>query len=306
MKMNLTKGKISKLHNKKKQSVKKYKKRAKTHKTKTLRRKHKSVNLVKSTLKNYKVWFGGEGEGDDVASAASPIVDPSPIDNAGASPIDNPAATDNTFIDNAGTSPIDNAVASPIDAATTDNMETDAIPEESPMEIGAVNVPDDATDDAGASSDIPNASASDIPEESPMDPMDINTEVGTDVDDVIPTPSADDNIPEFISQENTPERQRMSMEESTPIIDESSEIEAPLPAPVEEIAPTPMPTPVLVPVEPQEQISADDLALLRAIKAIVNKAVQQPQPLLDENAASSVADTALTFANANESVETGI
>ena len=56
MKMNLTKGKISKLHNKKKQSVKKYKKRAKTHKTKTLRRKHKSVNLVKSTLKNYKVW----------------------------------------------------------------------------------------------------------------------------------------------------------------------------------------------------------------------------------------------------------
>lgn len=295
--MNLTKGKISKLHNKKKQSVKKYKKRAKTHKTKTLRRKHKSVNLVKSTLKNYRVWFGGEGEGDDVASAASPIVDPSPIDNAGASPIDNPAATDNTFIDNA--SPIDNAVASPIDAATTDNMETDAVAEESPMEIGAVNVPDDATDDAAATSDIPNASASDISEESPMDPMDINTEVGTDVDDVIPTPSADDNIPEFISQENTP-----ALEESTPIIDESSEIEAPLPAPVEEIAP--MPTPVPVPVEPQEQISADDLALLRAIKAIVNKAVQQPQPLVDENAASSVADTALTFANANESVETGI
>ena len=98
----------------------------------------------------------------------------------------------------------------------------------------------------------------------------------------------------------------MSMEESTPIIDESSEIEAPLPAPVEEIAPMPTPVPVPVPVEPQEQISADDLALLRAIKAIVNKAVQQPQPLLDENAASSVADTALTFANANESVETGI
>ena len=268
MKMNLTKGKISKLHNKKNQSVKKYKKRAKTHKTKTLRRKRKSVNLVKSTLKNYKVWFGGygEGEGEGATDATSPIVDTSPIDNAPASPIDNPAATDNMDTD---------AVA-------------DAIPEESPMEIGAGNVPDDATDDAAATSDVPNASASDIPEESPMD---INNEVGTDIDDIIPTPSANDNIPEFISQENTP-----ALEESTPIIDESSEIETPLPAPVEEIAPTPMPTPV--PVEPQEQISADDLALLRAIKAIVNKAVQQPQPWVDENAASNVAGTALTFANA--------
>ena len=46
MKMNLTKGKISKLHNKKKQSVKKYKKRAKTHKTKTLRRKHRFLYWI--------------------------------------------------------------------------------------------------------------------------------------------------------------------------------------------------------------------------------------------------------------------
>ena len=137
MKMNLTKGKISKLHNKKKQSVKKYKKRAKTHKTKTLRRKHKSVNLVKSTLKNYKVWFGGEG--DD--AIASPVVDASPIDNvaaAPASPID------------AVPTPIDNAIPN----ASTDNIDTDVsadIPEESPMDIGAGDVPD--------AEDIPSAAA---------------------------------------------------------------------------------------------------------------------------------------------------
>lgn len=64
--MKLTKGKISKLHHKKRQSVRKYKKRAKTHhKTKTLRRKHRPVNLVKTTLKNYNVWFGGQDDGLD-------------------------------------------------------------------------------------------------------------------------------------------------------------------------------------------------------------------------------------------------
>jgi hypothetical protein len=59
--MKLTKGKISKLHHKKRQSVRKYKKRAKRHhKTRTLRRKYRPVNLVKSTLKNYNVWLGGK------------------------------------------------------------------------------------------------------------------------------------------------------------------------------------------------------------------------------------------------------
>ena len=158
------------------------------------------------------------------------------------------------------------------------------------MGIGAGDVPD--------AEDIPDATpASDIPKESSMD---IDAEVG---------PSADDNTHE--------------LEESKPIIDEPQEIEETAPAttptttpsPVTEIeAPTsvqveeiaPMPTPVPVPVEPPEQISAADLALLRAIKAIVNNAVQHPQPLVDKNAASNIADTALTFANANEPVEVGI
>jgi len=275
--MNLTKGKISKLHNKKKQSVKKYKKRAKTHKTKTLRRKHKSVNLVKSTLKNYKVWFGGDGEGGDAIA--------SPIDNAPASPIEKNVDTSPISLTDASISPIDNAIPN----TSTDNIDTDVsvdIPEESPMDIGAGDVPD--------AEDIPSATsataASDITEESPMD-------IGAG--DV---PDAEDNTPELISQENT-----TALEESNPIIDEPleieaaapattpslvTEIEAPTPVQVEEIAPTP------VPVQPQEQISADDLALLRAIKAIVNQAVQQPQPLVDENAASNIAGTALTFANA--------
>jgi hypothetical protein len=64
--MKLTKGKISKLHHKKRQSVRKYKKRGKTHhKTKTLRRKHRPVNLVRTTLKNYNVWFGGQDKDED-------------------------------------------------------------------------------------------------------------------------------------------------------------------------------------------------------------------------------------------------
>jgi hypothetical protein len=273
MKMNLTKGKISKLHNKKKQSVKKYKKRAKTHKTKTLRRKHKSVNLVKSTLKNYKVWFGGDGEGGDATDAVSPIVPT----NAPASPIDNAPAAPASPIDNVDASPIDNAIPN----TSTDNIDTDVsvdIPEESPMDIGAGDVPD--------AEDIPSAAATS--EESPMD---INTEVG---------PSADDNTSELISQENT-----TALEESNHIIDEPLEIEATAPAttpsPVTEIeAPTPVQVEEIeapAQIQPQEQISADDLALLRAIKAIVNKAVQQPQPLVDENAASNIAGTALTFAN---------
>ena len=146
------------------------------------------------------------------------------------------------------------------------------------MGIGAGDVPD--------AEDIPDATpASDIPKKSSMD---IDAEVG---------PSADDHTPELISQENTP-----ALEESKPIIDEPQEIEETAPA----TTPTTTPSPVTeivaaapAPVQPQEQISAADLELLRAIKAIVNNAVQHPQPLVDENAASNIAGTALTFANAN-------
>jgi hypothetical protein len=64
--MKLTKGKISKLYNKKRQSLKKYKKRKSSYKKRTFRNKRK-VNLARKTLKrfNYKKHKGGEGETND-------------------------------------------------------------------------------------------------------------------------------------------------------------------------------------------------------------------------------------------------
>jgi hypothetical protein len=61
--MKLTKGKISKLYNKKKQSLKKEKQRKITKKGQTFR-KYKRMNLAKKTLKNFNYnKVGGEGEG---------------------------------------------------------------------------------------------------------------------------------------------------------------------------------------------------------------------------------------------------
>jgi hypothetical protein len=57
--MKLTKGKILKAYNKKKQTMKKYKKNKITNeKTKTFRNR-KPLNLLKTTLKNYGKLGGG-------------------------------------------------------------------------------------------------------------------------------------------------------------------------------------------------------------------------------------------------------
>uniref|UniRef100_A0A6C0JYP6 Uncharacterized protein n=1 Tax=viral metagenome TaxID=1070528 RepID=A0A6C0JYP6_9ZZZZ len=56
--MKLTKGKLSKIQNKKKQSLKRYKKGGKTHKSKTFR-KRKHLNLHNTSLKKYK---GGQAK----------------------------------------------------------------------------------------------------------------------------------------------------------------------------------------------------------------------------------------------------
>ena len=65
--MKLTKGKISKLYNKKKQSIKRNKKQKKSYKRRTFRNK-KRTNLARKTLKkfNYKKYKGGDGETDNV------------------------------------------------------------------------------------------------------------------------------------------------------------------------------------------------------------------------------------------------
>ena len=65
--MKLTKGKLSKIQNKKKQSLKRYKKGGKTYKSKTFR-KRKHLNLHNTSLKKYK---GGDGE----TSEAKPATD---------------------------------------------------------------------------------------------------------------------------------------------------------------------------------------------------------------------------------------
>jgi hypothetical protein len=60
--MKLTKGKISKLYNKKRQSLKKHKKLKSSYKKRTFRKR--KVNLARKTLKkiHYKKYRGGEGE----------------------------------------------------------------------------------------------------------------------------------------------------------------------------------------------------------------------------------------------------
>jgi len=64
--MKLTKGKITKLYNKKKQSLKKINKRKGSTKSKTFRRK-RQVNLATKSLKsfNYKKQRGGDPLEDD-------------------------------------------------------------------------------------------------------------------------------------------------------------------------------------------------------------------------------------------------
>ena len=63
--MKLTKGKISKLYKKKKQSLKKVKKNKSSYKRRTFRNK-KNFNLARKTLKrfNYKRHKGGAKEGE--------------------------------------------------------------------------------------------------------------------------------------------------------------------------------------------------------------------------------------------------
>ena len=64
--MKLTKGKISKLYNKKSQSLKKYKKLKSSYKKRTFRNKRK-VNLARKSLKklHYRKYRGGEGDDND-------------------------------------------------------------------------------------------------------------------------------------------------------------------------------------------------------------------------------------------------
>ena len=64
--MKLTKGKISKLYNKKKQTFKKHKKRNISKKIRTFRKRH--LNLARKTLKRYKKKKGGDG-GNDTKTA---------------------------------------------------------------------------------------------------------------------------------------------------------------------------------------------------------------------------------------------
>jgi len=64
--MNLTKGKISKLYNKKRQSLKKHKKVKSSYKKRTFRNK-RNLNLARKSLKkiHYKKYRGGEGDVND-------------------------------------------------------------------------------------------------------------------------------------------------------------------------------------------------------------------------------------------------
>jgi hypothetical protein len=73
--MKLTKGKISKLYNKKKQSVKKYKQNRKKNSNARTFRKHRKINLANKTL---KMIGGDDDEGGIVAGEVSVITNQNP------------------------------------------------------------------------------------------------------------------------------------------------------------------------------------------------------------------------------------
>ena len=75
--MKLTKGKLSKIQNKKKQSLKRYKKGGKTHKSKTFR-KRKHLNLHNTSLKKYK---GGQAKAvnTEIESSETKPLEPEPL-----------------------------------------------------------------------------------------------------------------------------------------------------------------------------------------------------------------------------------
>ena len=83
--MKLTKGKISKLYNKKRQSLKKHKKIKSSYKKRTFRNKRK-VNLARKSLKkiNYR---GGEGENNDTPKNDINEITETPVINADDMPV---------------------------------------------------------------------------------------------------------------------------------------------------------------------------------------------------------------------------
>jgi len=74
--MKLTKGKLSKIRNKKNQSAKRFKKTGKGRKTKTFRNR-KALNLHNTSLKKYK-----GGEGAKLSKSKEPVVEPTKSDEA--------------------------------------------------------------------------------------------------------------------------------------------------------------------------------------------------------------------------------
>ena len=112
--MKLTKGKISRIQNKKKQSLKRYKKGGKTHKSKTFR-KRRAFNLHNKSLKKYK---GGqpvetEAKSDETSILAenptSDVVGETPPTVVPTSDVEEPVKTDASPVD--GEEPLGSSVS---------------------------------------------------------------------------------------------------------------------------------------------------------------------------------------------------
>jgi hypothetical protein len=120
--MKLTKSKISKLYNKTRQSLKRYKKRKSSYKKRTFRKR--KVNLARKSLKrlNYKTHKGGWGEVDTPKEEIQPVAETP----------DQPT-TEQSF--EYQDQPFDNQpVAETPDQPTTDQPTTDQTFDETPYE----------------------------------------------------------------------------------------------------------------------------------------------------------------------------
>ena len=142
--MKLTKGKITKLYGKKKQTRKKKKKRNTSNKNKTFRGR-RSLNLANKTLRRYKK--GGALDDDDGrlespktsnvedTTVTNPTQDntTSPVEDKTTSPVED---TTTSPVEDKTTSPVEDTTTSPVEDTTTSPVDNSMMPlEETPPPI---------------------------------------------------------------------------------------------------------------------------------------------------------------------------
>ena len=211
--MKLTKGKISKLYNKKKQSLKKKNNRRKSSNKNTFRKK-RNINLANKTLKKYKKLKGGQ---DDIAKKdiATPVVE-------GENPAEEQPVTsevEKTIVEETPISPEETPIAAeetpiapeetPIAAEETPIAaeETPIAAEETPIAAEETPIAAEETPIAAEETPIAEEEPVNAIEEQPAEEEPVISETETTIVDEAPAESevpSETDAP-FIPDETTPE-----------------------------------------------------------------------------------------------------